>query len=315
VSLDAWFKGHRNWRSGAPWDQLQVVERRKLPKETKSSVISYRHDQTSPMCQGKYLPQNTLAVLEDLVRTCGAEALEGLWVDVLCIAPLGHTLNFAFGYMGRLYLDSEVHMCWLLQNSLEPLTRGWIFQECQRSRLSDYTMGLVRKLTNPYIQGQIQLMRTQDAQAVLSPLRASYESSSTLEDVAVCLMHIPFLNLDRESDLAVALLGSLEAQHGARLADYRFTGRRFVRITSTEAMLTRRLEMGVRKAGGGGYAIHPYHTDERKLFSVVVFEDYGSGVWLVNVVLTAEGLPYYTARDYILRACAASKPMFSLMSR
>jgi hypothetical protein len=315
VSLNTWFNGHPNWRGGSPWDRLHVVERNKLPKETRSSIISYRHDSTNAKHLEKgYLPCNTLAVLEDLVRNCGTEALEGLWVDVLCIAPSGQTLKNAFGYMGRLYLDSEVHLCWLQQDSLEPLTRGWIFQECQRSRLSDYTMGLVRRLTNPYIQGQLKLMRSQEAQAVLGPMRATYESSSTLEDVAVCLMHLPFLELDQEADRATAIFGSLEAQHGSRLDSYRFSGRRFVRLTASATTLNRRLEQGVRKAGGSGYSMHRMHADERKLLNVVVFEDYGGGVWLVNVILNNDGpaLSYYEIRDYLLRLCAASRPMFTL---
>jgi hypothetical protein len=257
-----------------------------------------------------------LAVLEDLVKHSGVEALEGLWIDALCIAPIGHTLNFAFGYMGRLYLDSEVHLSWLAQNALEPLTRGWIFQECQRSALSDYTMHLVKRLTNPYIEGQLTLMRTQEARGTLSPLRPSYAASSTLEDVAVCLMHLPFLDLENESDRAVAVLGSLEAQHGRSLADFHVSGRRFVRITTTEAVLNRRLQLGARKRGSSAYSSFPYHCDERKLFSVVVFDDYGPGIWLVNVVLLieGEGLPYFELRDYILGACAGSKPAFALAS-
>jgi len=267
------------------------------------------------MWDGKYLPHNALSVLDGLVKHSGPLALEGLWIDALCIAPIGHTLTFAFGYMGRLYLDCEVHLCWLAHGNIESLSRGWIFQECQRTVLSDYSMSLVRGLKNPYIEGQLKLMRTQDVRETLSPLRASYATSSTMEDVAVCLMHLPFLNVDVESDRAVAILGSLEAQHGSRLASYSFTDRRFVRITSTEAVLNLRLEFGVKKRGGGGYATFPYHSDARKLFSVVVFDDHGPGVWSMNVVLqTDRAVSYFDLRDYILGACAAKGPMFALSS-
>lgn len=313
--LSTWFKGHPNWRSGPQWDALKAVKLRDLPKGCRRAVISYRHEKTNAMWDCKYLPHNALSVLEGLVKHSGHLALEGLWIDALCIAPIGHTLTFAFGYMGRLYLDCEVHLCWLAQGNIESLSRGWIFQECQRTVLSDYSMSLVRGLTNPYIEGQLTLMRTQDVRETLSPLRASYPTSSTMEDVAVCLMHLPFLSVDVESDRAVAILGSLEAQHGSRLASYSFADRRFVRITSTEAVLNRRLELGVKKRGGGGYATFPYHSDARKLFSVVVFDDHGPGVWSMNVVLqTDRAVSYFDLRDYILGACAAKGPMFALSS-
>jgi hypothetical protein len=45
VSLSAWFKGHPNWRSSAVFDRLQAVRLRNLPKHSRRSVVSYRHEQ------------------------------------------------------------------------------------------------------------------------------------------------------------------------------------------------------------------------------------------------------------------------------
>jgi hypothetical protein len=137
VSLDC-LKGHCNYDEIL--SEFLLVPAQELNPQQPFFSSSYQHAKaTVDLCDdGKsyYLSQNYVWFLKKLQPGMFA------WVDVLCIAPAGHTLQQAFGYMGDLYRQSVV-IADYLQHPMHWVaaeTRGWIYQESAFTALSHISM-------------------------------------------------------------------------------------------------------------------------------------------------------------------------------
>jgi hypothetical protein len=136
-SLDC-LKGHSNYDDIL--SEFILVSAAALHPEQVFFASSYQHANAHvEVCdcdQNYYLTQNYTWFLKKLQEGMFA------WVDVLCIAPAGHTLPEAFKYMGDLYNQSVVIADYLQhpKHWFAAEKRGWIYQESAFTALSSIAL-------------------------------------------------------------------------------------------------------------------------------------------------------------------------------
>lgn len=194
IPLNEYFAEFDFWDEEIKSLNLQITKRNIYHADL---ALSYRHLQQE-VKNGKYLTKDCLDFIKE-----HKEAIEGLWVDVLCIAPAQIKLSDAFKQMGRLYKYTVVFPYWVRQPQPEKsVKRGWIFQESMFPKFSSFAISDERYLEN-HVFKQLMATRVTD-----SGMRSVNEFNTSVNLVDVIVAYLTY-DVEVETDIDEAILGVL----------------------------------------------------------------------------------------------------------